>query len=58
MALGHEKLDVYRLGKRGYAVHENAAEYEIDPDSDFDSDENYSLQRGAGNVASYRTTVW
>jgi hypothetical protein len=44
MALGHEKLDVYRLaklsrlGKHGYSVQEDSPTCLIDFDSDFGSD--------------------
>lgn len=44
MGFRHEKLDGYReamltkLGPRGYAVHEDRAEYSTEIDSDTDSD--------------------
>ena len=56
MALGHEKLDVYRLaisyvacvaailsrlGKRGYSVQEESVGYRIDPDFDPDFDSDF-----------------
>ncbi|MFO8163782.1 MAG: hypothetical protein R6T98_04540 [Desulfatiglandales bacterium] len=42
MALGHEKLDGYRLS--GYQVREDQAAYSVDfdPDSDFDPEERKS----------------
>lgn len=39
-ALGHVKLDVYRLGKRGYSALEESSSHGIDPD--FDSEETKS----------------
>lgn len=56
MALGHEKLDVYRLaihyrmaamlsrlGRRGYKVREDSGTYGIDPDSDSGPDPDFEI---------------